>query len=792
MNRATTPRPPSHEQSAWAGRPYSIKRHGVTITSCDSEPIRTPGCIQSHGALLVVKPEDLTVLQASEGCERWLGQPPERLLGQPVSSVLGETGSAKIAAVLAREPVERNPLHVFSIPPRGSGSPLDVSVHTIDGAAVLEIESTGRAESSAAPDYYALLKKTVSRLRGAADVRELCQIAAAEIHALTGLDRVMIYRFHADHHGEVFAEARRPDLPPWLGLHYPADDIPRPAREIWKYIWVRPLPDAAAPVLELCPLVNPVTGRPLDMTYCALRGASVMYTEYLANMGVRASLTMPIMSDGELWGLVACHHGTPTHFPYQVRAACELAAQVLSMSMRAAEDREHFEYRVEIEAVHSHLVAGAAQQGSLTALTRGSPHLGDGIDAGGAAVFHDERWWRVGTTPEDPQLDALAAWLAGRPEMRSHTRPVYSTDALVCDYPAAEEIAGVASGLLAVPFSRSRRNLLLWFRPETIQTVSWAGSPHDRPTVLGPNGPRLTPRRSFELFVESVRRRALPWKALEIDAALRLRLLVMEVVVNRAERLAALNAELIRSNEELDAFAYLAGHDLKEPLRGISKYAHELLDSPGSRSEDDRRRLSRLMSLTTRMDGLLDSLLHFSRVGRLGLAVEAVDLGEVLDEALEIVDQQGEGVEILVPRPLPTVRCDRVRIREVLVNLLSNALKYNDRPVRRVEIGHLTPQEAAGRAGVPAGAAGHTVISVRDNGIGIDRRQLEHVFRMFKRLHGRDAYGGGSGAGLAIVRKLIERHGGVVWLESTPGEGSTFHFSLPDQAEEEWNKEGVR
>lgn len=784
-SEAEAERTASPPAPAWAGQPYSIKRHGVTITSCDTEPIQTPGCIQSHGALLVIRPSDLTVLQASENAERWLGEPPERLLGQPVTLVLGGEGAARLQASLARDPVERNPLYVFSLPSRGREPPLDVCVHTIDGVAVLEVESTGRALAAGEPDYYALVKKTAARLQTATTLRDFCEVAAAEIRALTRLDRVMIYRFHADFHGEVFAESKRDDLPPWLGLHYPADDIPRPAREIWKHIWIRPLPDARAPVMELRPLVNPDTGRPLDMTHCALRGASVMYTELLENMRAAASLTMPLRVDGELWGLIACQHETPTRFPYQLRAACEHLAQVLSLQLRAAEEREHFAYRLQVEGVHSRLVAAAAHQGGLAAMTEGSPNLLDGMDAGGAVLFHRARWWRVGRTPTDEQLDQLAAWLAERPEMSSPARPVYATDALALDYPPAEAFATVASGLIAVPFSRSRKNLLMWFRPETIQTVRWAGSPYDKPTVPGPNGPRLTPRRSFELFVESVRRRSLPWKTLDIDAALRLRLLVMEVVVNRAERLAELNAELARSNEELDAFAYVASHDLKEPLRGISKYAHQLLEHAGSLEEQDRARLERLMRLTTRMDDLLDSLLHFSRVGRLGLAFAPVDLNEVLDEALEIVVGRGDGSEVSVPRPLPTVLCDRVRVREVLVNLISNAFKYNDKPVRLVEVGYLSPEEAAGRPDVPAACAGHTVVYVRDNGIGIERRHFEHVFRMFKRLHAREAYGGGAGAGLTIVRKLVERHGGGVWLESTPGQGSTFHFTLPGRAAEQ-------
>ncbi len=310
----------------WADGAYSIKRHGVSITNCDSEPVQTPGCIQRHGVLLVLRLNDLTILQVSENSRVHLGHSPEELLGQPIAKVVGEAGAVQLREFLAKEPVERNPLYIFTLPAHaGAAESLDVTVHTTDGLVLLECEAMGRSQAPVERDYYDLMKKAVARLQSAQSLAGFCQAVTAEVRAFTGLDRVMVYRFHEDFHGEVFAESRREDLPGWLGLHYPAEDIPKPAREIFKRIWIRPLPAVGAPVMELVPLANPDTGKPLTMTHCALRGASIMYVEYLQNMGVAATLTMPILCEGELWGLIACHHYTPTHFPYQLRAACKPA-----------------------------------------------------------------------------------------------------------------------------------------------------------------------------------------------------------------------------------------------------------------------------------------------------------------------------------------------------------------------------------------------------------------------------------------------------------------------------------
>jgi light-regulated signal transduction histidine kinase (bacteriophytochrome) len=321
----------------------------------------------------------------------------------------------------------------------------------------------------------------------------------------------------------------------------------------------------------------------------------------------------------------------------------------------------------------------------------------------------------------------------------------------------------------------------MWFRPETLQTVHWAGNPADKPQVPGPHGMRLTPRRSFELFIESVRDRSLPWTALEIESALRLRQLVMELVISQTVNLTERNVDLTASNLELDAFAYVASHDLKEPLRGIHRYAHQLLESAPTMTAQDRQRLDSLMRLTLRMDSLLDSLLHFSRVGRTNLEFETVDLNELVEDALEMVGVRKEdnACRISIPRPLPTIECSPVRVREIFSNLVSNAIKYNLHEKPLIELTYIEAGDTLAHQTAPPEAQGQIIYCVRDDGIGIEQRHFDQVFRMFKRLHGRDEFGGGMGAGLTVAQKVVQRHGGAIWLESVVGQGSCFYFTLP-------------
>jgi chemotaxis family two-component system sensor kinase Cph1 len=760
-------------------QPYSVKRHGLTITNCDLEPVQTPGCVQAHGVLLVLRLSDLSILQASDNVDPLLGRSVQTLLGQPIHTVIGSDGANQLHELLEKQTADHNPVYLLTLPGSQAGADdLDVTVHTTDGVAVLEFEATGRGDI-AQPDYYGLVKTTVARLQTADSLRDLCNVAAGEIRQLTGQDRVMVYKFHADGHGEVIAESRREDLEPWLGLHYPAEDIPKPAREVFKKTWIRPVPDVAGALAELVPLVNPDTGAALNMTHCALRGVSIMYTEYLRNMGVAAALTMAIRKNGQLWGLIACHHyAASKHITYQMRAACEFLAQVVSLQHQAAEEKENVAYRARMESVHKQLIACAAGHGDAATLVSGTPSLLDGIVAGGVAVFHDGHWWIGGHTPHELQLEALKDWLIAT-RFVPGTRALYVTDHLAASYPPAAAFTAVASGLIALPISPSGRSLILWLRPETLQTVNWGGNPHDKPLVAGPDGPRLSPRHSFALFAESVRERSLPWMLVEVEAAAVLRVSVLDLLASQAEQGIDSTQEMARSNEELDAFAYVASHDLREPLQSIHHYANELLNDAASIGSEARSKLDRMLRLTARMNSLLDSMLQSSRLGGARVDYEPVDLNRIVNEALETVGFRNANNSVILPRPLPMIEADEAQCRQIFVNLLSNALKYSDQTRKQVEVGYIGAGEAHSRPGCPEGSESGAILYVSDNGIGIGPQDFRRVFQLFKRLHVQGKYGGGTGAGLTIVSKLVSQHGGKIWVHSVPGHGATFYFTLP-------------
>jgi PAS domain S-box-containing protein len=532
--------------------PYSIKRHGTTLEKCDYEPVQTPGCIQSWGVLLALRPDDLTILQVSENTAEWLGVDPGQLLGTPVQSWLGMDLAGTIQAALKEESPKIFPTFLFTLEPDrcGNSRRLHAFLHLSGGIAILELEDADEPnDAGLKPNYYALVQKSLHRFQSSVTLDQLAQVVTEEVQRESGLDRVMVYYFHADASGEVMAETKRNDLGSWLGFRYPADDIPRPAREIFKKIWSRPLPDAKGALIEIVPLLNPDTQAPLEMTYCSLRGASVMYTEYLQNMGVAATLTMPIVSNGELWGLIACHHYTPRRLPYRVRAACEFLAQAASQQLRVVEEREESAYRNKLEEANYGLISTMTFEPTASTFSQSTLDFLNALDVGGVAIFTRDRWQTIGTCPNESQLIPLGRWLTDQPGLNAERKPAYATDALSSVFPPATDYASIGSGILAIRFSTSPTDLIIWFKPETLQTFIWAGNPNELPVVSGPLGPRLTPRKSFELWRDTVSSRSLPWKRAEIESVVNLRHSIMLLAL--AQELKQKNNDLTASNERI-------------------------------------------------------------------------------------------------------------------------------------------------------------------------------------------------------------------------------------------------
>jgi chemotaxis family two-component system sensor kinase Cph1 len=545
-------------------------------------------------------------------------------------------------------------------------------------------------------------------------------------------------------------------LPSYLGLSFPPSDIPAQARELYRLNRVRQIPDAGYTPVPID--AEPGTGT-LDLSFSVLRSVSPVHVEYMRNMGTAASMSVSVVVDGRLWGLVSCHNANPKRVPPAVRGSCDFIAQILSMRIAAQAIHADAADRVALQGAQARLLTAmadgttwyeglAASEDSLLAATRST----------GAAIVRDEGCMTFGDTPDEAEIRSIAAWLDGT------GRDLVATSTLPADMGQADPGNGVA-GLLAVSLSRMHADWLVWFRPEVVRTVTWGGDP--RKPAEGPEV-RISPRKSFEAWRETVRGTARPWTAAEVDAARAMRTAIVDIVLRKAEELAALSEDLRRSNKELEAFSYSISHDLRAPFRHIVGYAELLAERERGRMDEKSTHYLRNISEAAETAGrLVDDLLHFAQMGRVKIVPVRVDVNKLVTEvcrslALEIRDRKVEWRA----NDMPVAFGDPSLLRQVLFNLVSNAVKYTrGRDPAVIEIGGWSGDT-------------ETTYYVRDNGIGFDMAYAEKLFQVFQRLNRTEEFEG-TGIGLALVRRIVERHGGRTWASGQLGRGATFYFAIP-------------
>lgn len=479
------------------------------LEECAAEPIHRIGAVRPAGCLLALEGDPLTVVSASENVVALFDRPAASLLGQTLTELWGEATAALIAQDVAELPAA--PSRVLRRYPWGMRV-LAAFLHRELGAerVVLEICLDADPAADLSDRFHSLVD--VHELDGAADLTGLMSLFARRIRQLTGYDRVVVYRFDDDDSGHVAAEAKRVDLESYLGLHYPAADIPAQARRLFVLNRCRVIED-----IEYTP--SPIVGQALDLSGATYRAVSPVHLRYLSNMGVRSSLAISLVRKDRLWGLVACHHLSPRPVPPSLVALTHLLSQMLSVFAERQERIENAEIAARGRRRLDQILEGLdTRQGVTAALAGRLEDLQRVPDAAGIAMVMANQVRTAGDVPARPDLEALVAWLASRPER------LYVTRRLGEEWPPGAALAEVAAGLIALRLDGSGSAWFLWFRPEQRKTVTWAGDPTED-LARGPDG-RLRPRGSFEAWREESRGHSAPWHPGEVAAVGPLRQLV--------------------------------------------------------------------------------------------------------------------------------------------------------------------------------------------------------------------------------------------------------------------------
>jgi light-regulated signal transduction histidine kinase (bacteriophytochrome) len=490
------------------------------LRQCDAEPIHLAGSIQPHGVLLALNEPSLRITQASATCLSLLGVAAAELMERDVATVLDPAlaQAVRAALVLYTELPDAPASFLWRSP--ASALAFTGYVHRSEDQVVLELEPEVAPDASRAPiAVLPWVAQAARRMRARVEVAGKAQSAAESFRLLTGYDRVMIYRFQEDSHGEVIAEVCRGDLDPYLGLHYPASDIPAQARRLFLACATQEIVDVDYEPSPVLPAVNPVTGRPLDLSRSLLRSPSPVHLKYLRNMGVGASLSAALVCAGKLWGLIACHHRTRYLVSRETRELAHWLALDLAAQITVAEDRDRRRRVADLKRCRDNTLASMRGGASLSALVSG-PELGDLLGALGAAGVAKIRGKEIttgGVTPELPRILEIVAGLVRRADPMVD---LFATDCLSEHLPEMACEAATAAGVAMVSLP-AQDFTLVWFRGEQVRPVTWAGDP-DKGATVTPDG-RIDPRQSFRAWTQSVRLRSRPWRAEELASGRELR-----------------------------------------------------------------------------------------------------------------------------------------------------------------------------------------------------------------------------------------------------------------------------
>ena len=734
----------------------------VDLTNCDREPIHIPGKVQSHGFLVAIDKKSDTITYISENVKPFVNAEARTFLGKHIDSLedklditIGSDFKLSQVVKLGNSNEQFTTVNPFVVSISGKPYNLIISVSGVNK--VLEFETV---DSDLEFDVQKSIGRSVSEILSGKNLNALLNNAAQKIKDIILYDRVMIYKFNEDGHGEVIAEVKNDDLEPFLGLHYPSTDIPKQARELYKINLTRIIADINS---ESSPIVtNQLDTAPLDLTHSELRAVSPIHIQYLKNMGVGSSFSISLMAHGELWGLVACHNYSARFINYKAREASKLIGQILSSALEYRQDEENNEKTARLNIAADELSRHIEKENYIIdALINHTTTVKDITMATGVAVVFDNEIRTVGETPIKEELKEIIRWLKANMQ-----ESVYYTHRFPEIYYPAKHYSSVASGILACMLSKELSEMIIWFKPEQIETINWAGNPEKIVEKTEDGIMYLSPRKSFEGWTQIVKNTSERWRNEEVSAVIRLREQVIYAINRKANDIRVLNERLNLAYEELDAFSFTISHDLRTPLSSIKSYAELLLTTNKSIDDRGRQILDRIVKGTDKMNFLIQEILNYSRVGRTDIVFSPLDMTKLINEIKrEVINAlQPPDLQFIVGET-PAIKGDVVMMTQVFTNLINNAVKYSSRQSpSKVKVEGVVNND-------------EIIYSIEDNGVGIDVNYYARVFELFKRMDNVKDFEG-TGVGLAIVKRIVEKHEARIWFESTLGVGTIFYIAF--------------
>ncbi|MCY0093551.1 HWE histidine kinase domain-containing protein [Hoeflea ulvae] len=536
------------------------------LTNCDVEPIHIPGSIQPHGCLLACDMTATTIVRHSANAQAMLGI-DGNLNGMALRKVTGDALTHDIRNTLSRTQSGERAALLFG-KQADNGRRFDIAVHRFKGSIILEFEP---AEDSIA-EPLELSRAMLGRIASISTTERLVSESARLMQGMLGYDRVMIYQFGPDGAGKVVSEARRPQLESFLGQYFPASDIPQQARLLYLKNTIRIISATDFERIPVLPVID-ASGEPLDLSFAHLRSVSPIHCEYLRNMGVGASMSISIIVDGELWGLIACHHYGPRTLSMAQRVAAEIFGEFFSLHLNALRHKQSLDAATTARSALDALLQEAVRAEDINALlAERLSEFSKLMPADGLALWLRGKLTVLGTTPPEAEIPSLARFAATVADGR-----IWATHKLANAVPGAARYADRAAGMLVIPLSQRAGDYVFFFRKEVVQTLEWAGNP-EKSYDTGPLGDRLTPRKSFAIWKETVHQQSVPWTEQERMFGEAARSALVGVILEHSELLADERAKA-------EVRQRMLNQELNHRVKNILAVIKSLVSNPTARSD---------------------------------------------------------------------------------------------------------------------------------------------------------------------------------------------------------------
>lgn len=753
-----------------------VNRDIVNLTNCEFEPIHIPGSIQPHGFLIGINSNVWKIDFCSGNISNYLEIDYKQILNVAFKVAFGE-----LQENLVREYISKN-LLLSSSPLRLNlvGKDFLCTIHKSENTYILEGEPISENNKKLS-DVYDQTSQFLSYMNETHTLKELCDMVAKGTREITGYDRVMVYRFDKDYNGEVFAESVRDDLEPFFGLHYPHTDIPPQARELYMQNLLRLIVDINYEPVPIYTIDDGNESKNLNLSLSILRSTSPIHVQYLHNMGVGATLTISLIHQKKLWGLIACHHYSPKNLTPEIRLAAQLQGHFITSQIDIRQSNEEYEIsrksNLALEKINA--VELPAKESSFEILVQ-KPELLELCNASGVTIIINGNIYKNGLLPSDSDILVLSVWLS------KHTgNTQLFTDKLIDIIPEnLLENCENASGIIYHSLGIDNNNCIIWYRPETLTEVNWAGDP-TKAIVKDKNG--LSPRNSFKLWREIIKCQSNVWLDPELNAAANYshaiqKQLNLILMAQEKEKYRKLSEVLKETNSELENINWISTHDLQEPLRKIQMISSRILGKEDEQiSENVTNSLQRMNNSANRMQTLLIDILKYTKIQHIDESFVQVNPKDVLKEVLadlqEMIYEKNAIVDI---QELPDIYGITFLLKQLFSNLVQNSLKYSfaDK-APKVTISSLGKQKIS-FSNNPDEL--YETIQFSDNGIGFEQKFAENIFNIFSRLHGQEEYKG-SGVGLALCKKIMQVHKGYILAEGIPDNGAIFKLYFPLEIE---------